>query len=105
MALYYGKHRVRDYEHWRPYFDRDQDRLHKVGAKCVNVMRSTNDPNEVHFVFDVPDLGAFLGALGNPETADIMQQAGVLEQPTVYELVDRVSEMQQNHRHATVESV
>ena len=104
MALYYGKHKVRDYESWRPYFDNDQPRLQKVGAKCLNVMRSTNDPNEVHFIFDVPDLQAFFGALQDPETAGIMQQAGVLEQPTMYRLDDFMSEMQQDTTSVTAQS-
>jgi hypothetical protein len=86
MALYYGKHKVQDYEAWRPHFDADQDRIHSVGAKCLSVLRSTSDPNDVHFVFDVPDMAAFLGVLQTPETAAIMQKAGVLEPPTMYKL-------------------
>ena len=86
MALYYGKHKVQDYDAWRPYFDGDQDRIHSVGAKCLSVMRSTSDPNDVHFVFDVPGFGAFMGLLQQPDTAAIMQKAGVMEQPVMYKL-------------------
>ena len=86
MPLFYGKHKVQDYETWRPYFDGDQDRIHRVGAKTLNVMRSAHDPNEVHFVFDVPDPAAFLAELQHPEVAALMQRAGVLEQPSMYQL-------------------
>ena len=84
MPLIYGKHKVRDYDHWRPYFDNDQDRFHSVGAKTISVMRSTTDPNEVHFVFEAADLARFVGEMENPEVAKIMQDAGVLEKPTMY---------------------
>ncbi len=95
MALYYGKHKVRNYDEWRPFFDADQARLNQAGAKCLSVMRSTEDTNEVHFIFDVPDLNVFLGILQTPETGDIMQKAGVLEQPKLYRLQDLAAEMQQ----------
>jgi hypothetical protein len=88
MALYYGKHKVQNYDAWRPHFDADQERIHSVGAKCLSVLRSTADPNDVHFVFDVPDMAAFLGVLQTPETAEIMQKTGVLEQPVIYRLED-----------------
>jgi hypothetical protein len=86
MALYYGKHNVRDYDEWRPYFDGDQERIHAAGATCLNVMRSADNPNDVHFLFNVPDLQKFLSVLQSPETAGIMQQAGVMEQPIIYRL-------------------
>lgn len=86
MALYYGKHKVKDYDAWRPYFDGDQQRIHSVGAKTINVMRGTEDPNDVHFIFEVPDIAAFAGVLQQPEVAEIMQKAGVLEQPVMYKL-------------------
>ena len=86
MALYYCRHQVKDYDAWRPYFDADQPRIHSVGAKTVSVMRSTDDPNNVHFVFDIPDLEAFMGQMQSQELQDILQKAGVMEQPVFYGL-------------------
>lgn len=93
MALYYGKHRVRDYDSWRPYFDGDQARLSGIGVKLINLMRSVEDPNEVHFIFDIPDFNAFMTTLQNPESMDILQKAGVMEQPVVYRLEAMVPEV------------
>src|ERR1041384_1076168 len=81
MALYYGRHIVRDYASWRPYFDGDQDRLHGIGVKLISCMQNTADPNDVHFVFDIPDFELFVNTLQNPESQEILQKAGVLEQP------------------------
>ena len=92
MALYYGKHKVQDYEAWRPHFDKDQERLGKTGAKVVHVMRSADNANEVHFLFDVPDFDAFMGAMNEPDMARIMQEAGVLEAPVLYRLSALVPE-------------
>ncbi|MGE5518639.1 MAG: hypothetical protein ACM3VS_01850 [Candidatus Dadabacteria bacterium] len=96
MALYYGKHKVRDYDQWRPYFDADQDRLRKVGAKCLRVMQSTDDPNEVHFLFEVSDLYQFLEELQG--TGDLMKKAGVIEQPWLYRLESILPELTQQDR-------
>lgn len=86
MALYYGKHKVKDYDAWRPYFDADQPRIHSVGAKTINVMRSADDPNNVHFIFEIPDIDAYMKMLESPELQEILHRAGVLEIPVVYKL-------------------
>jgi hypothetical protein len=86
MALFYGKHKVQNYDSWRPFFDADQPRLLAIGAKTVNIMRSADDPNEVHFIFDIPNPQAFFETMASPELAQVMQKAGVMEQPSVYQL-------------------
>jgi hypothetical protein len=92
MALYYGKHKVRDFQTWRPYFDDDQKRINGVGARLINMMCSVEDPNEVHFLFDVPDFDAFMNLMQQPDTQRIMQKAGVLEPPSIYKLQAMVPE-------------
>jgi hypothetical protein len=94
MALYYGKHKVRDYDAWRPYFDGDQGRLQSIGVKLMNVMRSTSDPNEVHFIFDIPDFEAMMSLMQTPDTQAIMREAGVMESPIIYKLHAMVPEGQ-----------
>ena len=86
MALYYGTHKVVDYDAWRPYFDNDDAQREALGTKVISVMRSAHDPNEVHFIFDVADLGKFGAFMQNPEMAAMMQKAGVLEQPVIYKM-------------------
>jgi len=86
MALYYGKHKVKDYEAWRPMFDADQELRQNAGANVASVMRSANDPNEVHFIFDIADMDAFAAVMQAPEFGENMQKAGVLEQPVMYKL-------------------
>jgi hypothetical protein len=92
MALYYGRHKVRDYAEWRPYFDGDQGRLSGLGVKLIRMMQTTDNPNEVHFIFDIPDFEAFINMLQNPESQDLLQKAGVLERPTIYKLHAMVPE-------------
>jgi hypothetical protein len=86
MALYYGKHKVKDYTEWRTLFDEDQGRLGTIGVQLVKVMRSADDPNEVHFIFDIPDFGAFLHMMQTPQSKGLLLRAGVLEQPVIYRL-------------------
>jgi hypothetical protein len=86
MALFYLKHRVKDFDAWLPFFEGDQDRIHSVGAKTISVMRSIDDPNDLHMIFDVPNVPAFFKILYSPEVADIMKNAGVSEIPVLYKL-------------------
>ncbi len=48
-------------------------------------MRSTEDTNAVHFIFEVPDINAFGPVLETPEVGGGWQKAGVLEQPVMYQ--------------------
>lgn len=86
MTLYYGRHKVKDYDVWRPVFDADQPRINEIGAKALNVMRSTNDPNEVHLIFEIADMNAFMGAMQDPAMQEAMKNGGVLEAPVLYKL-------------------
>lgn len=88
MALYYGRHKVLDYSAWRPLFDADQERIARIGARIMSVTRCTEDPNEVHFIFDIADLPLFVNHLQDPAMAEGMAQAGVLEPPVFYALQD-----------------
>lgn len=86
MALYYGSHKVNDYDTWRPYFDADDAARTSIGAKCVSVMRSTEDSNKISLVFDIADVSAFVDFIKAPERGEVMQKAGVLEKPLFYKL-------------------
>jgi hypothetical protein len=88
MALYYGRHKVRDYNEWRPLFDADQERMTNIGTKIVSVTRSTEDANDVHLIFDISDMAAFVAELQNPAMGEVMAKAGVLEQPVMYALTE-----------------
>lgn len=90
MALYYGKHKVRDFDHWRPYFEGDQQRLNHIGVRLVHLLRGADDPNEVHFIFDVPDLHAFLSLLQQDDSKKLLHEAGVLELPVLYQMQEAV---------------
>jgi hypothetical protein len=102
MALYYAKHKVRDYNYWRPFFDADMERLRTIGAKCIKIMQSADDPNEVHFLFEVPDLYQFLDELQGK--GDLMKKAGVIEQPWLYRLESILPDLMQ-HKEAVAENL
>ena len=86
MAIIYGKQKVTDFNHWHPIFNADNARREAASAKLVSLSQSVGDPNEVHFVFDVSDMGAFMGLLQSPEMAQTMKDAGATERPTMYSM-------------------
>jgi hypothetical protein len=54
----------------------------------VEVFRGLQDPNDVHFVFEVNDLGKVQQLFGSPETLAVFEKAGVIGQPEMH-VVDR----------------
>lgn len=83
MVLLYGCHLVKDYKLWKIFFDKDEKRRSSFGVKTKRLMRSTDNENEVHFVFEVTDLKAFYDCINDPKVQDLMDEAGVLEKPVM----------------------
>lgn len=83
MLLLYGHHKVKDYKIWKSHFDKDEKRRSSFGIKTKSLMCSTDDPNEVHFVFKTKDLKTFYECINDPIAQEIMVTAGVLERPVM----------------------
>ena len=86
MALIYGKQKVTDFAVWHPIFNEDNDRREAASAKLVSLSQSVADPNEVHFVFDVADMGSFMTLLQSPEMQETMMRAGATEKPAIFSM-------------------
>ena len=50
----------------------------------VEVFRGLQDPNDVHFVFEVSDLVKVQQLFSSPETLAVFEKAGVIGQPDMY---------------------
>ncbi len=77
------RHKVADFDNWKPIYDSDQERRESLNIKEVDLFRSDEDPNDVHMLFEIPSADAMEQMMSDPTMAEKMQAAGVLSQPTV----------------------
>jgi len=85
------RHKVRDFEAWKPFFIGDTKRQRDASFTSWRVMRNTNDMNEVVIIFECEDLDKAKPMFSDPGLAEVMKKAGVIDQPTVFMLVEAES--------------
>jgi hypothetical protein len=77
------QHKVRNYEEWRPHFDRhDQTRV-AAGISNPRVYRNASDPNDLVLLFDVADVERAKQFGQSQDLRETMERAGVVMPPTV----------------------
>ena len=51
MAYILVRHKVKDYEKWKPAFDEHETTRKDSGSKGGRLFRNTEDPNEIVVIF------------------------------------------------------
>lgn len=74
-------HQVRDYDAWRPHFDRSRGILQRHGCDRAYVYRGQDDPNDVMVALQFPDRASAEAFFADPALAQVMKEAGVLKRP------------------------
>ena len=77
------RHKVRDFEAWKPIFYADAKRQRDAGFTHWHLTRNRNDKNEVIVIFECADLDKAKPMFSDPALAEVMKRAGVVDQPTV----------------------
>jgi hypothetical protein len=85
------RHQVRDFNAWKPFFLGDAKRQRDSGFTSWRVMQNKNDMNEVVVIFECEDLDKARPMFSDPSLAELMKKAGVVDQPTVFMLVETES--------------
>jgi heme-degrading monooxygenase HmoA len=88
------RHKVEDYEKWKPVFDGHQATRSESGGKGGFLFRNADDPNEIIILLEWPDLEDARRFAQSEDLRETMQRAGVAEQPDIYflEEVEKVPE-------------
>jgi len=60
-------HKVKDYETWKPAFDRSEELRHEYGVRGGDICRSADDPNEICVALECDDLDRARKLLKLPE--------------------------------------
>ena len=84
MPTIFARHRVTDYEAWRPIYDDDVERRNAAGLREVGVYSDPNDPNVILIVFDADSTDGFIEMLGSEGLRAKMEEAGVVGAPQTW---------------------
>ena len=79
------RHKVEDYERWKPVFDHDHGATRaRSGSKGGRILRNADDPDELVILlqWDTSENARRFAAADG--TREAMQRAGVTDQPDVY---------------------
>lgn len=83
MVAVIVRHRVRDYEAWKPIFDEHGAVRRRHGALGHRLYRVAGDPDEQVIVNLFQDAEGAQAFLADPSLREVMQRAGVEGQPDV----------------------
>lgn len=75
------RHKVADYETWKPVYDEHAATRKAAGSKGARLFRSTNDGNEVVAIMSWPDRQHAEAFANSPDLQAVMQKAGVIGVP------------------------
>ena len=90
MTILVVKHRVADFDQWKPVFDMHGENRKQHGCRRHWVYRGVEDPNELVVSTEWPSHEAARAFLSDPSLADAMQRGGVTGQPEVMWVGDEV---------------
>jgi heme-degrading monooxygenase HmoA len=82
------RHKVEDYEKWKPVFDEHQSTRRESGGKGGYLFRNADDPNETLILLAWEDLEDARRFAQSQDLRETMQRAGVAEQPEIFFLED-----------------
>jgi len=77
------RHRVRDYDAWKPGFDEHAENRRKHGALGHRLYRTSGDPLEITAVTLFKDAASANGFIEDPSLKEVMQRAGVITDPDI----------------------
>ena len=86
MAFVIAKHKVQDYNTWRPHYDGDISRRSAAGIKDIKVFTAEDDPNDVTMYWEVDNTDSVKQMVDDPELKAKMQEAGVVSELNVWYL-------------------
>lgn len=84
MARMIIRHKVKDYDAWRPAYDQHERSRVSAGITNGKVFRSTDDPNDLVILLDVADTAKARTWSTSDDLKSVMTRAGVLGRPEIH---------------------
>ena len=82
------RHKVDDYETWRPFYDEHGATRGPAGCQRTHVFRNSDDSNEILIVLEWDSLENARKFAASDDLRETMQRAGVVDQPDIYFVED-----------------
>ena len=82
------RHKVEDYEKWRPAYDEHGATRKTSGCKGTQVFRNAENPNEIVMLLEWDNLENARQLVQSEDLREAMQRSGVTDQPDIYFLDD-----------------
>jgi len=77
------RHKVEDYDRWKPIFDDHGPTRAEFGSTGYQLLRSADDPNELVMIVEINDLDKARELVASDDLREKMQRAGVAGQPDI----------------------
>jgi heme-degrading monooxygenase HmoA len=77
-------HRVKNFDIWKPFFEKHGDLRKANGSKGGTVYRSINDHNEIITILHWENLDKARSFAQSDDLRKVMEQAGVIGKPDIY---------------------
>ena len=78
------RHKVADFDQWKPGYDSHLSARLNAGLVEEHVLRNADDPNEVFLLFRADDLQKAKEFAASDDLREKMQEAGVTDKPDIY---------------------
>ncbi|MHC3995629.1 hypothetical protein ACXWTF_12460 [Thiomicrolovo sp. ZZH C-3] len=84
MAYMMVRHKVRDFNAWKPGYDGHKAARDAAGLKEVYLLQNADDPHEVVALFEAADLEKARAFAGSEDLKKKMEEVGVIDRPDIY---------------------
>ncbi len=84
MPTVFVRHKVRDYDAWRPIYDGTIGMRQEADLRDLGVFRDAEDPNMILMMWETDNLDGFNAMLGSPDLKAVMEDAGVISEPKAW---------------------
>jgi hypothetical protein len=84
MAYMMIRHKVKDFNEWKPGYDGHKPAREAAGLREVYLLRNVDDPHEVIAMFEAADLEKARAFAASEDLKQKMQEVGVIDRPDVY---------------------
>ena len=83
------RHKVADFDQWKPVYDAHQSAREDAGLKVLHLWSSEYDPNEVLILFETSDVAKAKELISSTDLKEKMQAAGVQGTPDIVFLSEK----------------
>lgn len=78
------RHRVEDYEKWKPVYDAQKETRDEYGATEKYVLRNLEDMNQISILFEIADVTRAKEFIRSESLKEAMEKAGVQGEPEFF---------------------